>query len=125
LIDKANVWQSGRAGKGKGKGKGKVVVVPVLLTEHHAMEAYWRVDVWLHTFLTLALDGGEWSASHPGCFTPRERDPGTNWIGGWLGPRVGLDMVVKRNIPSPCWDSNCTSKIVLHVSHVALLMQVC
>jgi hypothetical protein len=22
--------------------------------------------------------------------------PGTNWIGGWVGPRVGLDMVVKR-----------------------------
>jgi hypothetical protein len=55
--------------------------------------------------LTLALDGGEWSASHPGCFTPRERDPGTPWI-GWLGLRAGLDMVSKRKIPSPHWDSN-------------------
>jgi hypothetical protein len=25
--------------------------------------------------LTSALDGGEWSASHPGRFTPRERAP--------------------------------------------------
>jgi hypothetical protein len=25
--------------------------------------------------LTSALDGGEWSASHPGCFTSRERAP--------------------------------------------------
>jgi len=27
--------------------------------------------------LTSALDGGEWSASRPGRFTPRERAPGT------------------------------------------------
>jgi len=29
---------------------------------------------------TPALDGGEWSASHPSSFTPRERNPGTQWI---------------------------------------------
>jgi hypothetical protein len=45
------------------------------------------VDVYLQAFLTLALDGGEWSASRPGRFTPRERAPGTHWIGGWVGPQ--------------------------------------
>jgi hypothetical protein len=30
----------------------------------------------------LALVGGEWSASLPSHFTPRERAPGTHWIGG-------------------------------------------
>jgi len=30
----------------------------------------------------LALDGGVWSASLPGCFTLKERAPGTQWIGG-------------------------------------------
>jgi len=35
--------------------------------------------------LTSALDGGEWSASRPVRFTPRERAPGTHWIGGWVG----------------------------------------
>jgi len=29
---------------------------------------------------------------------PREGAPGTHWIGVWVGPRVGLDMVVKRTI---------------------------
>jgi len=24
--------------------------------------------------------GGEWSAAHYSCFTPRERSPGTHWI---------------------------------------------
>jgi len=28
-------------------------------------------------------------------FTPRgEKAPGTHWIGGWVGPRAGLDVVV-------------------------------
>jgi hypothetical protein len=36
----------------------------------------------MHSF-SSALDAGEWSASCPGCFTPRERAPGTHWTGGW------------------------------------------
>jgi hypothetical protein len=54
--------------------------------------------------LTSALDGAEWSASRPGHFTPKERAPGTHWIGGWVGPRAVLDVVVKRKIPigGPC-----------------------
>jgi hypothetical protein len=51
--------------------------------------------------LTSALDGGEWSVSRPGRFTPRERTPCTHCNGGWVGPRAGLDALVKRKIPSP------------------------
>jgi hypothetical protein len=86
----------------RGTSKGKVVPVLFLLTEHHAMKGYWGVEVPLHTFLTSALDGGEWSASHPGRFAPREGFTGTHWIGGWVGPRAGLDAVGRRKIPSPC-----------------------
>jgi hypothetical protein len=50
----------------------------------------------MHIFFTLALAGGEWSASRPGRFTPGERAPGTHWIGGWVDPRAGLDNVEKR-----------------------------
>jgi hypothetical protein len=56
--------------------------------------------------LTATLDGGEWSASRPGRFTPRERAPGIHWIGGWVGPRAVLDAVVKREIRSPRRESN-------------------
>jgi hypothetical protein len=35
----------------------------------------------------------------PACFIPRERVPGTHWIGGWVGSRASLDAVVKRKIP--------------------------
>jgi hypothetical protein len=34
----------------------------------------------------MALDGGKWSASRPGRFTPGERDLDTHCIGGWVGP---------------------------------------
>jgi hypothetical protein len=66
--------------------------------------------------LTSALDGGEWLASLPGRFTPRERAPGTHWIGGWVGPRAVLDAVVKRKIPSPRRESNPRTPIVQPVA---------
>jgi hypothetical protein len=34
------------------------------------------MEVQLYAFLTSAVDGGEWSASRPGTFTPREITPG-------------------------------------------------
>jgi hypothetical protein len=50
------------------------------------------------SFLTSVLEGGEWSALRPWRFTHEERDPSTNWIGGWVGPRSGLDVVKGRKI---------------------------
>jgi hypothetical protein len=43
--------------------------------------------------LTSAQEGGEWSASRPDRFIPRERAPGTHLIGGWVGPTAVLDAV--------------------------------
>jgi hypothetical protein len=60
------------------------------------MKAYEGVDVQIHNFLTLALVAGEWSASRLGRFTPEERALDTHWIGGWVGPRAGLDDMEKR-----------------------------
>jgi hypothetical protein len=77
------------------------------------MKAYWGVEVQLQAFFNLALDGGELSASRPGRFTPRERAPGTHWIGGWAGPRAVLEAVVKRKIPSPRRESNPLSSVVI------------
>jgi len=41
------------------------------------MKTYGGVELQLHAFLNFALDGGEWSASRPGRFTPEEKAPGT------------------------------------------------
>jgi hypothetical protein len=72
--------------------------------------------------LTPALDGGEWSVSRPGRFTPRERAPVTNCIGGLLGPRACLDVVVNllgyHRLVRPCYlhlqDENGGKKCLLH-----------
>jgi hypothetical protein len=72
------------------------------LTTYHAVEAYWGVEVQLHSFLTSALDGGEWSDSRTGRSTTGERTPGIHWIVGWVGLRGGLDAVVTKkshNLP--------------------------
>jgi hypothetical protein len=47
-------------------------------------------------YLTSVLVGGESSALCPGRFTPGEKAHDTHWIGGWVGPRAGLDDVEKR-----------------------------
>jgi hypothetical protein len=43
----------------------------------------------------MAQFADEWSASRPGTFTPGERATCTHWLGGWLGPRAGLDDMEK------------------------------
>jgi hypothetical protein len=58
------------------------------------------------SFLTSALVGGEWSVSRPGRFIPRERAPGTHWIGSWVRLRAGLDGVEKTEISFPSRESN-------------------
>jgi hypothetical protein len=56
-------------------------------------------------FFTSELDGLEWSAPSPCLITPGKRAPGTHRIGGWLGPRAGLDVMEKRGC-CPCRESN-------------------
>jgi hypothetical protein len=53
------------------------------------------------TILTSALIEGEWLASRSDSFTPRERAPGTHWIGRWVSPRARLEAVEKRNFLPP------------------------
>jgi hypothetical protein len=98
-------------------GKGKVVSVLLLFNwapRHEGVLRKWRYSS-THS-LTSALDGGEWSASRLGRFTPRERILGTHFIGGWVGPKAVLDAVVKRKIPSPHRESNPRSPIVQPVA---------
>jgi hypothetical protein len=59
----------------------------------------WRcIGEWRYSsFLTIALDGGEFVSSWPSLFTLGKETLVTYWIGGWVGPRAGL---------CPCWESN-------------------
>jgi hypothetical protein len=63
-------------------------------------------DIWVSLgivppFLTSALDGGEWLVLRHGRFVTREIAHATHWLGGWVGPRAGLDAVERRRIFNP------------------------
>jgi len=59
------------------------------------------VEIQLHAVLASALDAGERSALRPGRFAPGERGPNVYLIGGWVGPRAGVNAMVKRKNSSP------------------------
>jgi len=54
-------------------------------------------EVWLHSFLTSALYGGELLPSSPGRFT-RGENPGIHAIGDWVGPAAGVGFSGMRQI---------------------------
>jgi hypothetical protein len=61
----------------------------------------------IHSMIS-ALDGGERSPSRTSRFNPRERAPGTHWIGGWVCPEPFWTRWwrEKFQIPSPRQESN-------------------
>jgi hypothetical protein len=102
------------------KVKVRSTAVPVL--KHHTMKTYEEAEFWLHVFLTLALDEGENSASHSGCFTSWKNPWYTSdifgrpqgWVQHGVTSRPGLDMVsaaeliwtwCRRKNPWPCYVS--------------------
>jgi hypothetical protein len=71
-----------------------------------------------YSFLTSALDGGEWSASRPGRALPGERTPGTHFTGGWVGLSVGLYTEVRGKILCPCRGPNPDRPVVQSVYNI-------
>jgi hypothetical protein len=71
------------------------------------MEIGWNEGAWWerryspYSFLTSALDGGEWSASRPSRALPLGKDPGNHCTGVWVGPRASLDTEARGIIISP------------------------
>jgi hypothetical protein len=75
----------------------------IIQTPHH--EDMLRSGSVTPSFLTSALEGGEWSALRPCRFTPEERAHSTHWIESWVGSGAGLDAVEKRKFACPCRES--------------------
>jgi hypothetical protein len=78
----------------KGKGKVNLSLCFNWAPRHEGVLGKWRYNS-THS-LTSALDGGEWSASRPSRFTPKERARSTHCIGGWVDLRTVLDAVVGK-----------------------------
>jgi hypothetical protein len=72
-----------------------------LIHEVPCLEYVWGNGVIAPPLLTLAQEGGEWSAACPG-----EIARGIHWIGDWMGPRPSLDAVERRKKFFPCREPN-------------------
>jgi hypothetical protein len=94
--------------------KGKLSLCFNWAPRHEGVLGEWKYSS-THS-LTSGLGGGEWSASRPGRSTPRERAPGTHYIGGWMGSRAVLDAVVKRKFPSPRRESKPRAPTIVNCS---------
>jgi hypothetical protein len=57
------------------------------------MKAHGGVELYLHSFLTSALDdASSFTSGEP----PPPPSPSTRYIRGWMGPRADMDAVEKR-----------------------------
>jgi len=67
------------------------------------METFGGLEVWLLSLLTSTLDGGEWSDSRPGSFTPGKYLPGyrLNKSLGGSQNRCGRGGEEKDSLPLP------------------------
>jgi hypothetical protein len=73
--------------------KVSTVNLSLSLTKYHAMKMNGRLRYYKPmAFLTPELEWSGWSASS---LHPEERELGTQWIGGCVGPRIGLKAVAK------------------------------
>jgi hypothetical protein len=70
--------------------------VGALTVPYHNIKMYGRVEIELYTFLTSAPDGGEWSTSRQGHFTPTEKVHDTHWIGAWMDLSAGSNMLEEK-----------------------------
>jgi len=85
----------------------KILVVEAKVVLMHVIKASRGVvELWLLSFLTSALDGGEWSASCLRCFTPRDRVHCICQKGSWLCTRISLDILERRKISFLSHDLN-------------------
>jgi hypothetical protein len=92
------------------------------LTKHHAMKIYWEWrDSSTHSLPQHWMEvSGQLHA--PATLLPGKEPPGTHWIGGWVGPRAGLDMVEKRKFS--IWTKLLNPTFLLH-KHLVLQILCC
>jgi hypothetical protein len=92
------------------------------------MKTYCGAEVYLQAIIALEQDGGEWSASLSGHFTPGIRAPGSHWIRGWVDPRGGLDAVAKskkfHNFPCRGLNPGRPARSLVSISTEALRLLV-
>jgi len=66
----------------------------------------------------VALNGGDWSVSRSGCFTPVVKASGTNWIGGWVcskGSNMMMMMMMMMNTEFLLIQTNANRGVITEI----------
>jgi hypothetical protein len=71
-------------------------------------------------FLTSALDGGEWSASHPCRFTSREGTPSTRWSQTLWNPNIYYHVYKTTPLNNILWQTQFTPSYSLYLGKIKL-----
>jgi len=88
-----------------------VKVTAACVLKHHNIKVYGGVHVRLHQFLNRTLDGGGQLHTMV-TFTPGKGLPRTHRTGGWVGTKVWLESLVKRELSCSCQGLNHSSSTV-------------
>lgn len=77
----------------------QVFEIILVTIHHHKNWTYYKTfhKASVHAFLTLLLDGGEWTHSQG------ENPPDTQWTGHYMGPRANLNAFENRLITCLSW----------------------
>ena len=70
------------------------------------------MELQLHSYSTVVLDGVHWLASRRCHFTLFKRATSALWKAGWVGPRASLDGMKKNESSAPCRQSSRDSLVV-------------
>jgi hypothetical protein len=94
------------------------------LAKHHAMKTYWDIGGISTPSLTSALDGGKWSASRPGRFTPQGKSPWYPLYRRLDGPqsRSGHCVEEKNSQPPRGFESTISNKVTLWITRLSMPM---
>jgi hypothetical protein len=72
-----------------------------------------------YSFWTSAVDGVSCQRHASAALYPQGKTPGTHWIGGWVGLRVGLDTGARGKVllPLPGVEPRLLSPVRSHTLH--------
>jgi hypothetical protein len=91
------------------KGEGKVVPVPFFNGAPRHKGVLGSGGIAPRILWPRHCMGCECSASRLGSFTPREKDSGTHWIGGWVGPSSSGSLHIVNVRSSPTTHNFCVT----------------
>jgi hypothetical protein len=93
------------------------------LPNNHDTRRHVEGMIQLNGFKTTTLDGGQWSASSSGSFNRLRKSPWYRWREDWVGSKLGLDVVAKRQLVNKISPSRTCFWILHRIQEIPRLLR--